>query len=302
MVRRAMAMGPLVALTLLVAACVGGGSDLGGSDGGGAGREPWPVWGQPDPGPPGGPDQSAESGRFRMTITYGMEGQYHLEAQAWGAFDRRSGASELGVHLDPLVEHLDEWGMADLPHDLPSQVVVRTVDGAVFVSVETGGEPMWAPLPIDPAHVPRELGMVHPDDLLVMVHEVAHEVEVAEGPVLDGVPTWHHRGWLGADSFATISSQQGAGSLGELMEGAPPGLFDRLMRFEAWIGDDGVVRRLVVELDHEGVLDLAEVVDGYRDPTAPRVTIRHEIEWTDVNRPVDLAAPGPDDLVVPPGR
>lgn len=312
-----MVAGFVLSLGMVTTACAEPGHD--------GAADPWPVW---DPGGEqaggglvgeangeGAPDHvdlsglagpAAETGRFQMTVAYGVEGAFHTEIDVWGAFDHGAGSAEFGMHLDPLVGQLAEWGMADVPHDVPSDFVVRIVDGEVYLSGEVGEGATWVAVPVDSAEAPVDLGVVQPDELLMLVAAAAHEVDAADGPVLDGTPTRHYTGWLGVEAFDAVSTQGSNGTVGELMVGVPPGLFDRLMRFDAWVGDDGVARRLLIELDHEGMLDMAEVVDGYRDASAPRVTIRYEVEWFDVDQAVDISAPDPGELAgdhdPPPGR
>src|SRR5690606_3581687 len=74
-------------------------------------------------------------------------------------------------------------------------------------------------------------------------------------------------------------------ALGRAGTALPPELADTFLRFDAWVGD-GVVRRMLVELDVQGMA--AAVGEQVPDDL---VVLRFTVEWFDLGEPVSIEAP-----------
>ena len=239
------------------------------------------------------------SGRFRMGITMGAEGVMALETTLVGEYDG-SGASEVVLDLGPLVEVVDPAMVAQLPEGAGDALVIRTVGTDVYV--HTGAvDREWVLSPIEGHDLIAEIGLPSPDDLVSAVESAGVDVAVADGGTIDGVAARRYSGWIDGSSLGVLSPGARQGGLDELAAAYPAGLFDRIVRFDLWVGDDGLPRRLVVEYDHDSMLEIAERIDGPQGEVELPL-MRFEVEWYDLGASIHVDAPPRDQIsVVAPG-
>ncbi|MDZ7679107.1 MAG: hypothetical protein U5K29_11205 [Acidimicrobiales bacterium] len=251
--------------------------------------------------------QRVSSGRFGLQVSLGREGAMVASTTVEGVFDHDAGASETVVDLASLRAQLPAEAGPIASEGLGDELIVRIVDGTVYLYVGTADRE-WVLYPVDAAQASRTLGLARPDRFLQVLESVGDEVTVTEAPPLDGEPTRRYSGWIDPEGFSELSADGAGGALDQMADSLPPGLLDRIVRFDAWIGDDGVARRVVIELDREAVFDLAERVEGPQALDAALPVMRYEVDWFDLDTPVRIEPPPPDqvsvidlDAIRPPG-
>ncbi|MFP4513134.1 MAG: hypothetical protein ACLFRV_09345 [Acidimicrobiales bacterium] len=236
------------------------------------------------------------SGRFGLQVSLGREGATVASTTVDGVFDNEAGASETVVDLASLRAQLPEAGPA-VPEQVGDELIVRLVDDAVYLYVGAADRE-WVLYPVDAADASRRLGLARPDQFLQVLESAGDEVTVTEAPPFDGEPTRRYSGWIDPEGFPAFAAEATGGALDQMADALPPGLLDRIVRFDAWIGDDGLPRRVVIELDREAVFDLAERIEGPQAPEAALPVMRYEIDWFDLDTPVRIEPPPPDQVSV----
>lgn len=239
------------------------------------------------------------SGRFRMGVTMGAEGVMILETSLVGEYDG-SGASEVVLDLGPLVEVADPSLAEQFPEGAGDALVVRTVGTDVYV--HTGAvDREWVLSPIEDHDLIAEIGLPSPDELVSVVESAGVDIATADGGTIDGVAAHRYSGWIDGSSLGLLSPGAQQRGLDELAAAYPVDLFDRIVRFDLWVGDDGLPRRLVVEYDHDSMLEIAERIDGPQG-RVDLPLMRFEVEWYDLGAPIHIDAPPRDQIsVVAPG-
>jgi hypothetical protein len=232
---------------------------------------------------------TAPSGRFSVRVQRGVVGVAELDVTTLGSFDGRGG-SEVVLDLEALAAPLVADPALDWPAEGPSRVVLRQVDGQLFV--HTGVEPLpWLALGDgpDPTGAVEMASTFDPSRLAGVVERAGIDVGVHDGGAVDGVATERRSGWLGGS--ALVDLDDGTGRLTALAGVAPHELIDRLFRFDLWVGrDDGVARRLVLEWDLDALAELARRVDG-TDEGIDRIRYRTEVRWFDLGADLRIEAP-----------
>lgn len=237
------------------------------------------------------------SGRFELEVTMGSPSTVVTTTRVRGAFDHEAGNSEIQIELRDLVDQLPSDAGVVLPDEIADDLIVRVVDGLAYVRVGTPDRD-WVVNPVASEDGVSELDVYRPDRLVDLVDAAAHDVTVSDGEVVDGVATRRHSGWLAGSGLGGLSLDGSPSGIAAMAAAHPPGLFDRVVRFDLWVGDDGSPRRLVVELDRDGMIEVAERIEGPQAPDGPVPVMRWQVEWFDVGQPVSLEAPPPEQVSV----
>jgi hypothetical protein len=234
----------------------------------------------------------ASSGRYRLEAELGGEGVFVSTISLTGAFDRASGASEVSLDMRSLFESYPDDAGVSLPDELGDELIIRIVDGLLYQYVGSHDRE-WIVYPLDPSEVLDAMGIYRPEMFLEVIESSSHDVSVADGPTIDAVPTRHYSGWIDGTGFAGLSSDGSGGGLGQMAASFPPGLLDRIVRFDAWVGADGLLRRVVIEFDHDAMFEVAERIEGPQDRTRAMPVMHYRIDWFDLDEPVGIEPPAP---------
>jgi hypothetical protein len=245
---------------------------------------------------------TAESGRFTMRIEQGIVGVAELDTVVEGAFDRRAGASELVIDMDEVAAAQPGGQARARRADAPDRLVIRRVEGAVFVRLGAL-EREWVVIPPAPAGSVHAAEVVEvadaydPARLLDVLERASVEVTRRPGGEVDGAGTTLYSGWIRGNRSGDLSTSDGANL--EILAGvAPAELADRLFRFDVWVGEaDGRPRRLVVEWDLDTLAELAVRIDGTAEGI-DRLRFRYVVHWFDLGSPIDIVPPPVDQVAV----
>jgi hypothetical protein len=248
-----------------------------------------------DPAGLGGWDQV--SGRFELEVTMGSPATVVATTRVRGVFDHASGDSEIQIELRDLVDQLPPEAGVVLPEEIADDLIVRVVDGFAYVRVGTPDRE-WVVNPVASEDGAAEFDLYRPDRLLALIEAAAHDVTVSDGGRLDGVPTRLHSGWLDGSGLRGLSLDGAPSGLGAMAAAHPPGLFDRVVRFDLWLGSDGLPRRLVIELDPDGLIEVAERIEGPQPPDAAVPVLRWRVDWFDLGQAVAIEAPPSEQVSV----
>ena len=294
-VRAVVVASAALVVAVAVAGCASGAPDDAGADEEGVGR-----WRRPTDDPmrvstgSGELDlRSGETGRFTLRVQRGLVGEFELDVTFEGAFDTAVPASELLVDLYAMAEPARVVGSVEWTPGAPTELIVRQVAGQLFVHTGIGPLP-WVEFPggADPLGV-LELASAHdPARLVEVLRRPAVDVDTFEGGGLDGIDTVRHSGWVAGSAVADLDldpelSASRYTAIGGL---SADSVLDRMLRFDLWVGADGVPRRLVVEWDLDALAEVARRLDG-TDDGIDRLRYRTEVEWFEVGRPVAIVVP-----------
>ncbi|MBK5223880.1 MAG: hypothetical protein JJE52_13625 [Acidimicrobiia bacterium] len=220
----------------------------------------------------------ADTGRFVVAIDIGatgVPGAQLLHTTVSGAYDHARGAVDATVDVDAVVASVPVVVDGIPPELLGDTIQVRAIGRKGWVRTRSDGP--WSPVPAAEADVAAIEGIYGPDELLGLLDHATGEVTTTDGGELGGLR------YSGHIDIAAVAADDGA--LGRATTALPPELAQRFLRYDAWVGDDGVVQRLVVELDVAG---MAEAVGE----VAPEgVVFRYTVDWTDLGASVDIAPP-----------
>lgn len=229
-------------------------------------------------------------GNFDLTLT----GSYDLEAQSFDVNVDLSGLAGLAAAEASPAE-------ADMFASMFAEPVqLRSIGGTAWVrwgllagmfgaTTDDGGT-AWIEAGTDEAaSMTGQFGVDGPEsatDLLQTLAEMDATVTEVGRETVRGVETTHYE--IGIDleaAAANLPPQERT----ELEAELPNGISGRLP-IDLWIGDDGLLRRLVVELD-----DLDSM--GFGADASEIASVLIEFEIFDVGQPVDIGPPPADQVI-----
>lgn len=239
-----------------------------------------------------------DTGRYSIEVSMGLDapGQRVVRTTMNGGFDRERGASEVSVDLAPLVDSLSVNAGFVAPAELGDELRIRVVDGGVYVHAEDA-EANWVLMAVEPEDAAEAFGIYQPEQFADLLEHVGTAVTRTTGGMIDGVQTVRYQGWIDAVAMERLRGGD-ASRLAVVVAAAPPGLADRMVRFDLWVGDDGVPRRLVIELDADTVASVDGGTPEARE-RAGRVVMRIAIEWFAIGAPIEIEAPPPHQVTDP---
>jgi hypothetical protein len=229
------------------------------------------------------------TGRFQIGIEFGVAGRQVLEATTLGAFDHNAGALEMVIDLDAMVGALPP-GSGPLPPGFGGDMVVRIIGSEAFVHVGPDDR-NWVSMPVDPEEVTESFGVYMPEQFLALLEQVGSDVssEIELGG--DGEPTVRYSGWIDSVALGALTGGD-AVRLATVASAVPSQLRDRVVRFDLWVGADGVPRRLLIELDLDTVAAAARDLDG-TSAGIDRLIMRFVVEWFDLGADISIEPPAP---------
>jgi hypothetical protein len=126
-----------------------------------------------------------------------------------------------------------------------------------------------------------------PDSFMAMLEAIDAEVETVGREQVRGVDTNHVRAVLDLDAILAEADESMAADLRDsLAEMGATGSLGTLP-IDAWIGDDDVVRKVVVEVDLAGLGGVEGLEQG---------TLVISFELFDLGQPVDITLPDPAEV------
>ena len=287
-----------VLVTAVLSGCAGGAPSVASDEGGGGWTRRAVASGRSAPTRSVLELDPGSSGRFEVRIQRGIEGELVVDASARGSFDRGADATELVVDLRAMAQPAIDAGQVHWPPGAPDEMTFRRIGGDLFV--DTGRAPLpWVLVRAgdDPLGTDTLLSAFEPRQLLERLVASGRDISSEDGGVVDGVATVRQSGWVappgsgplpGLEAYEPrLTTTIGGVSLATLLGST--------FRFDLWIGaDDGRPRRLVIELDHDALAELARELAG---PDAgpigqfERFVHRTEVEWFDLGAPIVIEEP-----------
>lgn len=167
-----------------------------------------------------------------------------------------------------------------------SEVEQRTDGETIWVRAEG---PQAPTIPDDKTWIAGDASILSESDSLepiglvgvVVALRAASDTTAEAGEEIDGVPTTHYTSTISYEEAVEKAGAEEDGFTSALSLTSPE---DPILSVEAWVGDDGIVRRLAV------------VVEEGSNPNAPTGT--YDLELTDVNQEVSAPeAPAADDTL-----
>jgi hypothetical protein len=233
--------------------------------------------------------RAGATGRFQIGIQLGVAGRQVVEASTFGTFDRDVGALEMVIDLDAMVGALPP-GSGPLPPEFGGDMVVRIVGSEAFVHVGPDDR-NWVRMPVDPEEVTASFGVYVPEQFLALLEQVGSDVssEIEMGG--DGGPTVRYSGWIDSVALGALTGGDAA-RLATVASAVPSQLRDRVVRFDLWVGADGVPRRLLIELDLDTVAAATRELDG-TSAGIDRLVMRFVVDWFDLGADISIEAPAP---------
>jgi hypothetical protein len=209
-----------------------------------------------------------------------------------GAFDNESGRGHMTVDMGDLMGMMGEDG--------GSGVMEMVIDGdTVYVRSElfsslADGKPWVRMTEEGLADAGSGVGMQSdPTSFLDFLEGVGDEVETVRREDLRGVPTTHVRTEIDmaslmeeaseADRAEYEASLEGLGGAADVFGSVP---------VEAWVDDNGYVRRFLMTFDMSGMLEEA----GDDTGMASDLVMTIDVELYDFNVPVDVQVPDPSEV------
>ncbi len=226
--------------------------------------------------------------RMSMTITTtGMPVFGEMEMTYEGAFDNESGLGHMTVDMGDLLAALGA-GSGQMEMVIDGDVVYLRSD--LFESL-AGGKP-WVRLADDELGAGSDAGLGFqgdPTSFLDFLEGVGDELETVGREDLRGVPTTHLRTEIDMAKLMEEASEADRQEYQMSIEGLGAADAFDAVPVEAWVDDNGYVRRFLLTFVMAGLLDDQPGVGG-------DITMVLDVELYDFNAPVEVVVPDPSDV------
>lgn len=233
---------------------------------------------------------AVQGGSFELTL----DGAYDLDAEAFDVSVDLSGLAGLAAaEASP--------GEAEMFASMFAEPVqVRSIGGIAWVrwsllagmfgAMTDDGGTAWIEAAADEAaSMTGQFGVdgpQSPTDLLQTLADLDATVVEVGRETIRGVETTHYAISIDIETAAAGLSPEERAQL----EAELPGGFEGELPIDLWIGDDGLLRRLVVELDDLGALGLDADAEGV-------ASVLIEFEIFDVGQPIAIQPPPADQVI-----
>lgn len=228
------------------------------------------------------------SQRFTMTLDMDTPGTGGVSVDSEGAFDNETGRGR--ITMDMTESFANTGADESLPEG--AGIMEMIVDGGTtyvkspLYSMMGGGDEEWMRIDTEELTDTSSLGggqAVDPAEFLRFLEAAGGEIEEVGTEEVRGVETTHLRTTLDLRKMLEEASDEERAELEEDLEGlgAGAGAFTSLPT-EAWVDEDGYVRRFTMTFDFSHV---ADEMDG--------VSMVFTVELFDFNEPVDIEIPDP---------
>ena len=208
-----------------------------------------------------------------------------------GAFDNETGRGHMTVDMGDVMEMLGEGsGQMEMVIDgdsvyVQSELFSSLADGKPWVRMDQEGLGATG----------SELGVGmqgDPTSFLDFLEGVGDEVETVRREELRGVPTTHVRTDIDMAKLLEEASEEDRAEYEESLEGLG-GAADAFgsIPVEAWVDDNGYVRRYIMTFDMGAALEESEEMGDIGD-----LTMSIDIELYDFNEPVEVEVPDPSQV------
>lgn len=226
--------------------------------------------------------------KMKMVMTTsGMPVMGDMEITYEGAFDNESGRGHMTVDMGDLMGVLGE-GAETMEMVIDGDTIY--VKSAIFSSLGDGKP--WVRM-TEEGLSDSTTGMGvqgDPTGFLDFLEGAGDEVETVRREDLRGVPTTHVRTEIDMVELMESASEEDRAQFEEDLEGLG-GAAEAFgaVPVEAWVDDNGYVRRFLMTFDMSGIMEEAGEIGG-------ELTMSMDIELYDFNEPVDVRIPDPSEV------